>query len=519
MLQQFSFAEHQPADKTVQYVRRMLHGADIDPFSLEIARLSLSLTDVPNKDGWQLKNCDLFHTNPLEHEIPAPGLVLTNPPYEAFSTQEREAWGCDQLVKYAEILARTLPFIRENGIIGFVAPRSFLTLKSAAALRKTLATEFEIAEIAHFPDRLFTFAQAETCVLLARRRKSSPRSTTRYTYVDDHGVEAFRKCFAFGYEQKIDVARVARPPHFTLVAPLLAHVWGSLADNPRLGDLADIGRGIEFMKGCPGANGGRPHQVLRYVEPKILHHQTPKPESLVFTDADVRRWGTAATTGTPQVVVNAARASIGPWKVWALMDPGGWPTTQQLITVRPKGDTPAVSIEFLWAILTSPVGNAFMHGFCGTWHLRTQTYEALPLPPLRNIANGAAVELAVKAYVSKARAANAVPELAAQVADELMRLRLQVDAEVLKLYDLAPRDERAILDLFNGHPRPGVPFEQTEYYPRDFVPCFPLHEYLSPAFQRSTVGEIRKIDFAKVLSPEFKAALKRAVELYSDEEE
>ena len=519
MLQQFSFEEHRCPAETVKYVRRMLHGADIDPFSLEIARLSLSLTDVPNPDGWQLKHCDLFQTNPLERGIPTPGLVLTNPPYEAFAPRDREAWNYAQYVKYAEILARTLPFIRENGIVGFVAPRSSLTRKDVSAIRKTLATEFEIAEIAYFPDKLFTFSQAETCVVLARRRKARPRSTTRYAYVADKGVEAFQKRFAFGYEQEIDVAHIAQPPHFTLVAPLLARFWDSLADNPRLGDLADIGRGIEFKNGCPGANGGRPRQILRYVESNILHHQTPKPESLVFTDADVRFWGTAATAGKPQVVVNAARASRSPWKIWALMDPDGWPTTQRLIAIRPKPGTTALSIEVLWAILTSPMAQAYAHCRSGKRDIDTQTYTALPLPLLRDLEDSGAVERAVKAYVGKARAADAAPELAAQAADELKRLRLLVDAEVLKLYDLAPRDERAILDLFNGHPRPGVPFEQTEYYPRDFVPWIPLHEYLSPAFQRSTVGELRKIDFAKQLTPRMKEALRRAGELHLDEDE
>jgi len=219
------------------------------------------------------------------------------------------------------------------------------------------------------------------------------------------------------------------------------------------------------------------------------------------------------------VVVNAASASRGPWKVWALMDPDGWPTTTQLITVRPKGDMTALSIEFLWAILTSPVGNAFMHGFCGKRHLHTQTYEALPLPLHRNLKDCGAVERTVKTYISKTRAADATSGLAAQAADELKRLRLLVDAEVLKLYDLAPRDERAILDLFNGHRRPGVPFEQTEYFPREFRPCIPLHEYLSPEFRRSTAGEVRKIDFARQLTPHMKEALRRAGELHSGEDE
>jgi hypothetical protein len=513
MLQQFAFEERQPHAETVPYVRRMLHGADIDPFSLEIARLSLSLTDVPNPNGWWLKHCDLFQANPLEREIPVPGLVLTNPPYEAFAPQDREAWHCTQYVKYAEILARTLPHIRENGIVGFVAPRSFLTSPKVAAVRKILASEFEIIEIAHFPDKkVFTLSQAETCVVLAQRRKPHPRSTIRYAYVKDDGVTAFRKRYAFGFEQKIDVVRVARPPLFDLSVPFLANVWDSLADNPRLGDLADIGRGIEFQKGYPGTRGGTPRELLRYVEPNVLHHQEPKPDTLVFADEDVRFWGTAATTGKPQVVVNAS-GRRDPWKIWALMDPNGFPTTKRLITIRPKSASTPLTIDVLWAILTSPFAQAFVHAKSGKRDIDTRTYEALPLPLLRDLRNCSAVERAVEAYVGKARAADAAQGPAApRAANELKRLRLQIDAEVLKLYDLAPRDERAILDLFSGHKRPGVPFDQTEYFPQDFVSCIPLHVYLTFIERAPKAARLRRSRVWQSLPDEFKQAVSDAAQ-------
>jgi len=242
------------------------------------------------------------------------------------------------------------------------------------------------------------------------------------------------------------------------------------------------------------------------------------PDKLVFAETDVRSWGTAAEAGIPQIVVNAARASRGPWKIWALMDRRGLLTSKRLITVRQKRDQHPCSLELFWGLLTSPLANAFVHAMSGKRDLDTQTYERLPLPRLRDLCNSAAVERAVKHYVKKALAADGLA-LRTQIHDEeLKQLRLQVDAEVLKQYDLAPRDERMLLDLFAGQKRPGVPFEQTEYYPKDFVPCFSLHEYLSPEFQRSTAGKIRKIDFAKVLSPQMKEALRRAVELYSDEE-
>lgn len=518
MLQQFAFEEKIPYDKTAGYLRRMLYGADIDSFSLEIARLSLSLTDIPNPNGWKLSNMNLFAEDPFAKQVPPPALVLTNPPYEAFKEQERLELKCAQYTKYAEIIARTLPHIRENGIIGFIAPSGFLTRSTETDIRKTLATEFEIQEINQFPDNVFKFSDAETCVLLARRKAPHSKLTTRYGSLTKNGMDAFRKGYQFENHQEALIAEVAQKPDYGLYLPLLSKLWRCLAHNPKLGDLADVGRGIEFKKGCPVKRGGRSREILRYVDSGLLHHQEPAPEKLVFSETDVRFWGAAAQTGIPQIVVNAARVSRGPWKIWALRDRQGLLTSQRLITVRPKTDQKPGSLEFLWAILTSPLANAFVHVMSDRRDNQTQTYANIPVPHLRDLCDSGAVVRAVKRYVEKALAAEGLALRTQALDEELKQLRLQVDAEVLKLYDLAPRDERMLLDLFTGYPRLGVPFEQTEYFSRDFTPFIPLHEYLSPEFQRSTAGEIRKIDFAKALSPRMKEALRRAVELYSDEE-
>jgi type I restriction-modification system DNA methylase subunit len=518
MLQQFAFEEKIPYEKTAPYLRKMLYGADIDVFSLEIARLSLSLTDIPNPDGWNLPPMNLFAEDPFAKQVPPPALVLTNPPYEAFKEQERLEWKCAQYTKYAEILARTLPHIRENGIIGVIAPCSFLTRHSETDIRKTLATNFEIREINLFPDNVFKFSKAETCVLLARRKAPHSNSITRYGNLTKKGMDAFRKGYQFENNQEALIAEVVHAPDYVFHLPLLSKLWRSLAHNPKLADLADIGRGIEFKKGCPVKRGGRSREILRHVDSGLLHHQEPVPEKLVFSEDDVRFWGTAAETSIPQIIVNASPVHGTPWPVWALMDRHGLLTSKRLITVRPNGKELPCSIELLWALLTSPLANAFVHAMSDKRDIDTQTYEAIPLPHLRDLCNSGAVVRAVKRYVEKALAAEGLALRTQALDEELKQLRLQVDAEVLKLYDLAPRDERKLLDLFSGHKRAGVPFEQTEYFSRDFTPFIPLHEYLSPEFKRSTAGEIRKIDFAKVLSPEFKAAMRRAVELYSDEE-
>jgi len=64
-------------------------------------------------------------------------------------------------------------------------------------------------------------------------------------------------------------------------------------------------------------------------------------------------------------------------------------------------------------------------------------------------------------------------------ADELRILHWRIDAEVLRLYDLPAELERRLLDLFTGVRRRGVPFEQTEYFPKDFTDLNRLSDLLA----------------------------------------
>ena len=62
---------------------------------------------------------------------------------------------------------------------------------------------------------------------------------------------------------------------------------------------------------------------------------------------------------------------------------------------------------------------------------------------------------------------------------ELKYLHWRMDAEVLVLYSLPAPLERQLLDYFTGERRVGVPFEQTEYFPKDFKGMNRLSELLT----------------------------------------
>jgi len=62
---------------------------------------------------------------------------------------------------------------------------------------------------------------------------------------------------------------------------------------------------------------------------------------------------------------------------------------------------------------------------------------------------------------------------------QLKQLHWQIDAEVLRLYNLPASLERKVLDLFGGIRRRGVPFEQTEYFPKGFSDLERLSDLLA----------------------------------------
>jgi hypothetical protein len=66
-----------------------------------------------------------------------------------------------------------------------------------------------------------------------------------------------------------------------------------------------------------------------------------------------------------------------------------------------------------------------------------------------------------------------------KVQEGLKALHWRIDAEVLSLYNLPEPFERKILDLFTGIRRRGVPFVQTEYFPKGFTDLYRLCDLLA----------------------------------------
>ena len=473
------------------YLRKRLHGVDVDSFSQEVARLALTLADVPNPNGWNLLNEDMFTSDIIERKSRAANIVLLNPPFESFGEDGRKGWLKN---KAAETLSRIVHNLPPGGVIGFVGPQGILQSKQARDLRRTLLESYEIKEVVLFADKVFEFGQPESTVILARRltkRSENGSSTVRFTRVREEGVLRFAESQESDLVEIGNVGKLLKDVNCPIFLPQCSEVWDYLRNKGSLalGSVAMMGQGL-FHKGSgaflsespkpfsgaqPGFAGWEKNQSTHGL-PEFtylnLNPETIDREIMGLDDA-------------PHVLLNYAPVSRGPWRLKALIDEKGHPVTSRFIVVRPT-DT-AYSLPVLWALLNSPLANAFT--FC---HLSKRdnlvgTLRTLPVPKLdhnriKELARATNEYLAAARLWSAAKAEPSDEESMSlfrnatkkkskplpQTEDELRILHLRVDAEVMRLYDLPPEMERTLLSLFEGQERKGVPFKKISYFPSAF---------------------------------------------------
>lgn len=509
------------------YLRSHVLGQEIDEFAIEIARLSLTLADIPNPNGWDLQQGDMFASNVLRREAAEAGIILANPPFENFSESDRQRYGREgfptsHVNKAAEMVARIVPTMKPGGVIGLVLPQGFLRSAGAETIRQAILTGFEVRQIAVFPDKVFAFADSESAILLARRpaQVTATRPLVSYSAVREADWVGFRERYRVSWARDVSIARLAAQPGHSLRIPELDEVWEWLSPSPQLSSIASVGKGLDF-RGRDLPQGVEPYSSRRRafdvpgykrVPRGWLIHELPSPVWMTSRKEAIGALRLGAWTGNPQVIVNYAPVSRGPWRLKAGLDREGHAITSCFLALRPF--TEHITLEFLWALCNSPVANAFVYCHLMKRHVLTGDLRAAPVPAaasssIERVARAAAAYL--EHMAKPARLLQAGPDMA-----HAKRLLLTMDAEVLRLYDLPPRLERQLLDLFEGHQRSGVPFRFASYYPPGFRPFLPLHLLLSEDYQRTTAAELRQ-RASPEKSATVLAALSTAVEAFKED--
>jgi hypothetical protein len=483
------------------FLRERLGGIEIDSFALEIARLSLTVADVPNPNGWDgLKSGNMFTSKILEEETKRCRVLLMNPPFED--------------TKPLRVLQRTIPHLPAGAVFGVVAPAAMLysPKNQVHSLRKWLIENCQLSEVSLFPDEVFRFADQEIAIILGRRHfgRTDQSATSRLRRVREEDTGRFKEDYSVTTDRVVPQSRIADQDKSILWVPELEEeIWSWLGDYPRLGTIAQVGQGFTHKKLAslpPGtitvAEREFPGSVIGFVgtrgNPHI--HRVPSQQAHLNLDPEtVSRKRTGLEVGVGQVLLNYAPANRMIWKIRAFIDRVGRPAKGQLVTVRPAVQD--LTLEYLWALCISPIANAYIHTHSLKRHIEVGTLREMPVPraepsDVRRITRAALnyIDAAKRFDVfAKQGGASVLPLFdgsSSEVTDErtLHSLLKQLDAEVLQLYDLPARAERKLLDLFAGRERPGVPGRFRGYYPKGFSQAIPLYAYLSDSYQEALRG-------------------------------
>jgi hypothetical protein len=509
------------------YFKRRLHGLDTDPFAVEIARLSLTLADIPNPNGWDVQVGDMFDGNALSDRSAKAMILLANPPFERFTDSEKARYGnLHQSLKASEMLLRTLVCLKPGAVFAVVVPQQLLHTKrgNAPEVRRLIARDFDLREICLFPDNMFTFSSHESAILVGRRRSDKSRTygLVNHGRVHKREAEEFKSSYRVATQVRVEQRRFVESPTVDLRVFPLDRLWDWCGPLRSLGSAAAIGQGL-FYRGETSLPKGavtvsdRPFEgSVKGFEgwaPSIPIHGMPR-EFFLSLDAElVDRYVTGRPPGLPQVVLNYGPAGPGgPWCLKALLDWEGHAVTSRFMTIRPRVES--LPLEFFWALLNSPLANAYVYERSMKRTVTVGVVRGIPFPRATEGDVGSVVQ-AARAYLDAVKPHSEGCLASQQDGALLHNLLLRMDAEVLRLYQLPPRYERQLLDLFSGWQRKGVPCRFDYYFPKDYEPCFSLHDYLSDEYRRSTAGELLK-RYEPIKSPGLRRALDAAVEAFRE---
>lgn len=451
-----------------------IKGTEIDAFACEVATLSLILADYPNANGWHIESGDLFAGNSLKEEAEAATVVLCNPPWEDFAPHEREKYKTFAERSYSKPMAVLQTVLdAKPSAIGFVLPQGFLRQKQYNELRQRVAAMYNRIELTALPDKVFQQAGFETSVLVcADLRSSASLSPHELTAADVS--DADRLNFLATGKLTSERRRVKNATNGDLWVGALDEVWEYLHQNATLGQVADVYRGLQWKNQSEGFSNKpakafkaglfRPADSLTQFSVSDTVFLDIRPENAMYPGPLARSWE------KPKILANVARLSRGPWRFAAAVDEAGLIASQAFFGIWPRDSS--ISLPLLEAILNGPLANAFLTEHAANQHFTNELLRRVPLPLMSEVYS------ATKAADRFRRALSSSPNHAHLDEAALNDLLIEVDAEILKLYDLPPRLERRLLEFFRGHEKERrLSFEFKGWLPVDFRAYVPLHEY------------------------------------------
>lgn len=466
-----------------------ISGAELDGFACEVATLSLILADYPNANGWKISCQDLFEAGVLAEISAGKRIILCNPPWEDFDADDRSRYP-EMASKSVSKPAAVLRTLIEAGpdALGVVLPHGFLRQQQYADLRQLVADRYHRVELTALPQRVFQHASFEAAVMVATGLRASPCDGFEPTALRSIEV-ASRDREAFLASGKTTVERRRSKPVRTgdLWIGALDEVWEYLADYPVLGDRAEVNRGLQWINQSAGWSPVKregfvpgllkPADALLQFGVSTTGYVDMREESAYRLGPLSRPWN------KPKVLTNVSPRSRGPWRLDGVADLTGLVPSQAFFGIWPT--SPDLPLEVVEALVNSPLASAYVLEHGTNQHLTNAIMRQMPLPKRCGLGD---VVSAVSRYRNAVAAATVHALHTSDIDEHLEALLINIDAQLLKAYDLPPRLERRLLEVFRGHEAERrVAHAFTGWFPEDFTAYVPLHDYIGPLL-RENVG-------------------------------
>ncbi|MCB4792073.1 MAG: N-6 DNA methylase [Elusimicrobia bacterium] len=459
-------------EKRHDFFIKRLRGTDIDSFSIEVARMCLMLADFPERNGWNLNNDDIFRGNLLENEISKTTILVGNPPFGNIKIKSHD------IPKPVELLRRVFPKLSKGSLIGMVLPKTILDSNDYKKERDLLLSNFSILSITSLPDKIFKYSDEETVVLIAEKSQEKIKSTfTKYQEVKDKDREKFKTNNKFTYTDAVPQEYFSKDKN--LIVPPLRELWERLEKCHRFSEIAVIRTGVEYKSNLDKnrwlINSHSSDAVHGIADTNDIEQFRVINSIYMSTDKELRRNSCHKFEDIdwhiPKVIVPCSRLSRGVWRYVAAIDYKGLMIWRNLCGVWPSNKD--ISIELLAALLNSPLAQAYVYCHSTQRGVPVRVYKKIPIPDNLHHINYF-IEGLVKKYL----------EDVIKNKEKAKKTLLEIDAEILKIYNMPPKLERQLLDLFWGQKRK-VPFDFTGYVPSENASWIPLHVYISDKYKEA----------------------------------
>ena len=420
-------------------------GAEIDPFAAEVAKLSLILADYPNANGWRIDEADLFEPEALRARLEGARVILCNPPFERFKSEEARRYPEAHAISRSKaVYALEMALRAKPDMLGFVLPNTVLVDRRYARQRIALERDYDEIELVALPDGIFNVSQANSALVIARKSPGMVKQQLRAAMVLDRDKRAFTASGAPSLVRQRTRLRDGTPSGDLWITPS-QELWDALGNRRKLGTLVEGSWGLRWRAGQRARTSGvpGPNHELGYQDSSSLHQfRLGEPRWMDVTPEHLLAGGNR-DWDAPKILCNATRLSRGYWRLAAAVDRRGRRATQQFIGLWPVEGC-GVDLDALAAVINAQVVNAYLteHSFDKRFRIAKLLDAPIPatLPPELGALS--------RSYAAAAEAQDTDPR-------QLAQMLAEIDGCVLDAYGL-DEDARAELLARMGNDRPVV---------------------------------------------------------------